>query len=73
MKVSELAIDPVLGTGQEVATSVREFIIRRPVPLVIDADALNALAKVAYQGASIAQSRTSATNLTPHPGEMGGF
>jgi hydroxyethylthiazole kinase-like uncharacterized protein yjeF len=70
-KVSVVAIGPGLGTGQEVATFIREFITRCPVPLVIDADALNALAKEADQGASITRSRTSATILTPHPGEMG--
>lgn len=67
------AIGPGLGGADNPDTRsfVREFVSRCPVPLVIDADALNCLAQEPDHGASILQSRTEGTILTPHPGEMG--
>jgi NAD(P)H-hydrate epimerase len=63
------------GLGQEAATRdfVREFLRRCPVPLVLDADGLNALAPAAGgadSGAVQALRREGATVVTPHPGEM---
>ena len=67
------AIGPGLGgaDSSETRAFVREFVSRCPIPLVIDADALNCLAAESDHGASIIQSRTAGTILTPHPGEMG--
>jgi len=61
------------GLGQEPGTRalVRAFVRECPVPLVIDADGLNALAATAGDPAALdALRRDSVTVLTPHPGEM---
>jgi hydroxyethylthiazole kinase-like uncharacterized protein yjeF len=59
------------GLGQDSATRelVRAFVRECPVPLVIDADALNALAPLGGEGRARLR-REAATILTPHPGEM---
>jgi NAD(P)H-hydrate epimerase len=55
--------------------STREFVQRFtrecPIPLVLDADALNALSTLPDRGVSSISSRTAPTLLTPHPGELG--
>ena len=61
-----LAIGPGLGSGTETAEAVREIIRRAQVPLVIDADALNALAG----HTELLQEVGALAVLTPHPGEM---
>ncbi len=61
------------GLGQEPGTRalVRAFVRACPVPLVIDADGLNALAALAGEPSALdALRRDAATVLTPHPGEM---
>ncbi|MBI3932785.1 MAG: NAD(P)H-hydrate dehydratase [Acidobacteria bacterium] len=61
------------GLGQDGATRefVREFVPRCPVPLVVDADGLNALAPSPRSGAGRGTLRgVAATVVTPHPGEM---
>ncbi len=61
------------GLGQDPGTRalVQAFVRDCPVPLVLDADALNALAATAGQPAELASLRREApTILTPHPGEM---
>jgi NAD(P)H-hydrate epimerase len=61
------------GLGQEPGTRalVRAFVRACPVPLVVDADGLNALAATADEPfARDALRREVATVLTPHPGEM---
>ncbi len=72
-KGTAAAIGPGLGGAEDGDTRafVRDFVTRCPVPLVIDADALNCLARERDRGASAVKSRTAATILTPHPGEMG--
>jgi hydroxyethylthiazole kinase-like uncharacterized protein yjeF len=72
-KADAVAIGPGLGGthGGETPEFVRAFIDRCPVPLVIDADALNILASEPDHGAERLRKRTAATVLTPHPGEMG--
>lgn len=72
-KGTAAAIGPGLGGADDGDTRafVREFVSRCSVPLVIDADALNCLALEKDRGASVVKSRTAATILTPHPGEMG--
>ncbi len=64
-------IGPGLGQGPGTGTFVREFVLRCPVPLLVDADGLNALAPSDREaGALEALRRGVATVLTPHPGEM---
>jgi len=63
-----LAVGPGLGTDSEVQLAVRRIVAGAPVPLVLDADGLNAL-----EGRLAAlQARTgpgSPTVITPHEGE----
>ena len=71
-KGTSAALGPGLGGAEsDLRAFVREFVSRCPVPLVIDADALNCLAKEHGHGASLVKARPAATVLTPHPGEMG--
>jgi len=72
-KGTAAAVGPGLGgpDSEETRAFVREFVARCPVPLVIDADALNCLALEPDRGASVVKGRSAATVLTPHPGEMG--
>jgi ADP-dependent NAD(P)H-hydrate dehydratase / NAD(P)H-hydrate epimerase len=62
------------GVGQDGSTRefVRELVRRCPVPLVVDADGLNALAPSGPRvpAATDALRRDPATVVTPHPGEM---
>ena len=71
-KVTAVAIGPGIGAHvDETAEFVREVIRRCPVPVVVDADALNVLSNEADHGQSILAGRSASTVLTPHPGEMG--
>jgi NAD(P)H-hydrate epimerase len=63
------------GLGQDPATRefVRGFIAGCDVPLVIDADGLNALGPAPSSrasGADVLRKRSAPTVVTPHPGEM---
>jgi NAD(P)H-hydrate epimerase len=60
-----VAIGPGLGTVPETTDTVRRIAAELPHPMVIDADALNALAGTVFSGAGRVRI------LTPHPGEMG--
>lgn len=62
-----VALGPGLGAGKETAALVRRFLKATPLPVVVDADALNALAGHLEV---LSQRRGRATVLTPHPGEM---
>jgi NAD(P)H-hydrate epimerase len=62
-------IGPGLGTDESTWAFVREFVARCPVPLLVDADGLNALA-AAGAGKSLAGGPGRPLVLTPHPGEM---
>ncbi len=66
-------LGPGLGGTHDDQTQafVRGFVARCPLPLVIDADALNILSMEDDHGAALVKSRTAPTILTPHPGEMG--
>jgi ADP-dependent NAD(P)H-hydrate dehydratase / NAD(P)H-hydrate epimerase len=62
------------GLGQQASTRefVREVVRRCPVPLLVDADGLNALAAASRVAPAVdALRRQTATVVTPHPGEMG--
>jgi NAD(P)H-hydrate epimerase len=62
-----LALGPGLGTTAETAALVRRFLKETPLPAVVDADGLNALAGHLEV---LERRRGRATVLTPHPGEM---
>jgi hydroxyethylthiazole kinase-like uncharacterized protein yjeF len=60
-----MAIGPGLGTEPETVETVRRIVETCDLPMVVDADALNALAGTTFSGGG--RGRV----LTPHPGEMG--
>ncbi len=63
-KMTVLALGPGLGTEDETVRLVKRLYEEAPVPMVVDADALNALAGALPKTDKI-------RILTPHPGEMG--
>ena len=63
---SAIGMGPGLSTHAETADVIRTLIAQCDRPLVIDADALNALAG----HTSLLRSRPLSPILTPHPGEM---
>jgi NAD(P)H-hydrate epimerase len=64
-----LAIGPGLGTVPESAELIRTVVNKYPLPLVLDADGLNAFAGC-MSSFRTAVRPPGATVLTPHPGEM---
>ena len=62
-----VALGPGVGRSSQTVEFVRSLALGVGVPLVIDADGLNAFAGAA----STLQARMSSTILTPHPGEAG--
>jgi ADP-dependent NAD(P)H-hydrate dehydratase / NAD(P)H-hydrate epimerase len=63
-----VALGPGLGQREETAAAIRAFVAACPLPLVLDADGVNAFAGRAGE---IARRREGApTVLTPHPGEL---
>jgi len=65
--MSACAIGPGLSTHYETVQAVRNFIQRTMVPVVIDADGLNAF--VGFT--DILRKSRASLIVTPHPGEMG--
>lgn len=63
-KKDVIAIGPGLGTSAETVAMVRRAFAECAQPMVVDADALNALANSDWSGAGKLRV------LTPHPGEM---
>ena len=63
-----IAIGPGLGTSDSVATFVRALLDRASSPLVLDADALNVLAR--NPTALTGRDGSRDIIITPHPGEM---
>jgi NAD(P)H-hydrate epimerase len=61
-----LALGPGIGTAVQTVSLVQALIQRSTLPLVLDADGLNALAR---DTASI-RGRAAPSVLTPHPGEL---
>ena len=59
-----IAIGP--GLGNDVPAELIELMLNHPAPMVIDADALNALAKHQLNPIELPSNRV----LTPHPGEL---
>jgi hydroxyethylthiazole kinase-like uncharacterized protein yjeF len=66
-----VALGPGLGQTSQVANLLRELLSRCHLPMVLDADALDLLAREPDRGVVILNRRKSTTILTPHPGEMG--
>ena len=64
-----LAMGPGLGVTPDTRKLVPEIIKACPVPMVLDADALNALEGVSNFGV-LADAKAPVV-ITPHPGEMG--
>jgi len=60
-----MAIGPGMGTEAATVALTRRLFFEMDVPIVVDADALNALAESDWQGPGAMRV------LTPHPGEMG--
>jgi NAD(P)H-hydrate epimerase len=65
-KVQAVALGPGIPTGEGMRAVVRELAARVTVPMVIDADGLNALGT---EAAGILRGAAPRV-LTPHPGEM---
>ena len=66
-----VVLGPGLGQDPETRALVQAFVRACPVPLVLDADGLNALAPAPGRPRALAALRRDApTVLTPHPGEM---
>ena len=63
---SAVALGPGLGTHPETQAAVRELVRHCPVPMVVDADGINALAG----HLEILREAAGPRILTPHPGEM---
>jgi hydroxyethylthiazole kinase-like uncharacterized protein yjeF len=62
-----LALGPGLGTQDETKEFVHRIVANAELPVVLDADGLNAFAG---KGEQLAQKRTAHLVVTPHPGEM---
>jgi NAD(P)H-hydrate epimerase len=60
-------VGPGLGTAPGTVRFLEQFLLRAPLPLVADADALNAFAG----RPGFFAKRSGPTILTPHPGEAG--
>lgn len=65
-KISVVALGPGLSTRAEASGFAREFVMRTKLPMVVDADALNAFEGLAAQ----LNGEERVLVLTPHPGEM---
>ena len=64
---SVIAIGPGLSMQPETQQFIRKIVEDTELPIILDADGLNAYASMADQ---LNQRRSSAMALTPHPGEM---
>ena len=67
-RAQAVALGPGIPTGAEMRAVVHELAAQLPLPMVLDADALNALGTDAPR---ILASAPAPRVLTPHPGEMG--
>ena len=64
---SVLAMGPGLGTAPETQKWIRSVVATTDLPVILDADALNAFAA---KPGELKRRKTSLLALTPHPGEM---
>ena len=67
-RADALVLGPGIGRGEDAAAFARELAARAPLPLLLDADGLNAHAADGALDALAA--RTAPTVLTPHGGEL---
>jgi ADP-dependent NAD(P)H-hydrate dehydratase / NAD(P)H-hydrate epimerase len=65
-----LAVGPGLGRAGETARFVRELVASIDLPLVLDADGLNAFGGAAAELREAVGGREREVILTPHPGEL---
>ncbi|MGI4852908.1 MAG: NAD(P)H-hydrate dehydratase [Janthinobacterium lividum] len=70
-KITVLAIGPGLGTEGEPPEFVQHLVAETSIPLVLDADALNAFKGKAELLKQASRNGQRTVVLTPHPGEMG--
>jgi hydroxyethylthiazole kinase-like uncharacterized protein yjeF len=68
-KCRAVVIGPGLGTEARIQEEILAVIARTPHPLVVDADAITALA-ASPDARQVLAARTEATILTPHDGEF---
>ncbi|HEX7599154.1 MAG TPA: NAD(P)H-hydrate dehydratase, partial [Polyangia bacterium] len=66
-RMKSAAVGPGVPTGPGMAALVGRLVAELPLPLVVDADALNLLGEDA---AEVASSARAGRIFTPHPGEM---
>jgi len=66
-----VVLGPGLGLCESSRDFVRTFVARCPVPLLVDADGLNAIAAGGRSARARLLQRPLPTIVTPHPGEMG--
>jgi len=64
-----VVIGPGIGVDDELFRSTREFVQRCPVPVVIDADAIRAVA----EDPTCLTGRSATSVMTPHDGEFAAF
>jgi hydroxyethylthiazole kinase-like uncharacterized protein yjeF len=64
---SVLAVGPGLGTHRQTQEFIRTIVTQTELPVVLDADGLNAFAGEAV---SLRKRKTKFLAVTPHPGEM---
>jgi NAD(P)H-hydrate epimerase len=72
-KCDVIAIGPGIGVAEGIEMLMTGLVLKSPVPLVIDADGLNALCSALGTGQRIRETLRNARSpliLTPHPGEM---
>jgi len=62
-----LAVGPGLGQDEPAVRLIRQIVAAAELPLVLDADGINAFA----ENAAALTQRKAFTVLTPHPGELG--
>ncbi|HEY9061951.1 MAG TPA: NAD(P)H-hydrate dehydratase [Pseudobacteroides sp.] len=65
-KMNVAAIGPGISCRQDIIELVQEILVNASVPIVLDADALNAVSK----DAAILKKAKVPVVVTPHPGEM---
>jgi hydroxyethylthiazole kinase-like uncharacterized protein yjeF len=64
---SVLGVGPGLGTSRQTQEFIRTIVSQTELPVVLDADGLNAFAG---DGASLRKRKATFLAVTPHPGEM---
>lgn len=64
---SVLGIGPGLGTHKQTQEFIRTIVAQTALPIVLDADGLNAFAG---SGATLRKRKAKSLCVTPHPGEM---